>query len=67
VRDKGRRILVQGSSWAKNIRPYPKITRSKKRAGSIAQVVKHLPSQLEALHSNPNTTINRKKMDHSMS
>jgi hypothetical protein len=30
-----------------------KITKSKERTGSLAQVIEHLPSKLEALSSNP--------------
>jgi hypothetical protein len=35
--------------------PIPKITKSE-RAGGMAQVVDHLPSQPEAMSSNPSTT-----------
>jgi hypothetical protein len=34
----------------------PKITKAK-RAGGVAQVVAHLPTNLEALSSNPTTTL----------
>jgi hypothetical protein len=50
----------EASPAKKVTRPYLKNTQHRKRAGSVAQVVKHRLSKCEALSSHPNTTIEKK-------
>jgi hypothetical protein len=45
----------------KNARPYLKKITPAKRPGSMAQVVKKLPSKCETLSSNHSTTTKKKK------
>jgi hypothetical protein len=49
---RGRRITVQGWSWAK-VRPDLKKQTKARKIGHMAQVVECLPSKLKALSSNP--------------
>jgi hypothetical protein len=48
----GSRIMVQGWPQQKSQGPTCKITKAK-RTGSVAQVIKHLPSKYKALSSIP--------------
>jgi hypothetical protein len=54
-----RRIMVRGWHWEKTWDPIKKLNKTK-RAGSVAQVVEHLPSKHEALSSNTAKKINKK-------
>jgi hypothetical protein len=55
-----RRIMVQASP-DKNEGPIPKINKAK-RAGSMAEVVDHLPSKHDTLNPNQSTIKREKKI-----
>jgi hypothetical protein len=54
--DWGRKISVLRPGPSKNVEFYLKNNWSKKRAGSMAQMVEHLPRKHEAVRSNSSTT-----------